>query len=169
MQGALQFLFDLVIWVFVPVIILTVLYFARAAAKRPGDEKDASSIKSGFWAGFVLFLIVLVYKVGQFLIHGFPKNGIYQGFNIWIVFGTALGILLLLTVRHRISTSRTTGLATLLISFLGFYALADYLFIRQYNVILLSATLGVAFGALLGFASSPSSFREFFTLRRRRQ
>ena len=168
MEGILKFLFDVVIWVLVPAIILTVLYFTRSSFKRPGHEKDASSIRSGFWAGFVLFLIVLVYKVGFFLKEGFPNNEIYQGFNIWIVFVASVVVLLLMMAKRKVKTTRTTGLATLSISFAGFYALVDYLFIREYNELLLSLTLGVAFGALLNFASSPSSFSEFFSFRRRR-
>ena len=167
MEGLLKFVFDVVIWVLVPLIILSVLYFTRAGAKRPGHEKDASSIRSGFWAGFVLFLIVLVYKVGQCLVNGFPENEIYQGFNIWIVFASTLGVLILMATKGKVKSSRTTGLATLLISFVGFYAFVDYMLIREYNEILLSLTLGVAFGSLLSFASSPSSFREFFSFRKR--
>ena len=167
MEGTLKFIFDIVIWILVPLIILAVLYFTRASAKRPGHEKDASSIRSGFWAGFVLFLIVLVYKVGQFIVNGFPNNEIYQGFNIWIVFGSAVSVLILMATKGKVKSTRTTGLAALLISFVSFYALVDYLLIREYNEVLLSVTLGVAFGALFSFASSPSSFREFFSFRRR--
>lgn len=161
MEGALKLIFDIVIWIFVPVIILTVLYFARATVKKPGYTNDASAIKSGFWAGFVLFLIVLVYKVGQFLTSGFPHNPIYQGFDIWITFGAALVVLFLFSIHRRLSSSRTIGLLIMLISFLGFYAFVDYLFIRDYNQVLLSLTLGVAFGALMSFASSSGSIKAF--------
>jgi len=163
----LRFLFDVVIWVFVPVILAVILYFARSSAKKSVNNKDSSSIKSGFWAGFVLFLIVLVYKVGMFLNNGFPHNEIYQGFDIWLAFGASSATIILFIARKKVVHSGTTGLVVMLISFLSLYALVDYLLIREFNEILLSLTLGITFGALVTFASTPSSIKEFFSIKKK--
>ena len=56
-ENLLKSAFDFVIWILVPLILLFVLGFTKSLAKKKGDVKSA-----GFWAGFMLFVVVLIYQ-----------------------------------------------------------------------------------------------------------
>ena len=159
-MNILQWIFNLVIWVVVPFIILVAIRFAYSAAYGAENVRVRTSTKSGFWAGFVLFIMALIYQVGVFIQDGYPDVPIYQGFSLPLALGVGVLTFMFLFGR-RIFTGKLSGWAILLISFAGFYVFFQYLFVHTYNEQLLSAILGAVFGTLTHFAVFPSSLHEF--------
>ncbi len=161
MPKTLDFLFNLIIWVIVPFILLVIVLTTKQTAKDPDFVKEVKSIKAGFWGGVILVAIIVVYKAGMFTSVGFPNNPIFQGFNLWLAFASSLITLILFSAKKTVAGLKTIGLTVLLITTLSLYALVDYLLIREHNDLLLSVTLGATFGILLHFASSPKSLKDF--------
>lgn len=155
----LRAIFNFVVWVFVPAIALVVIFLVRSRIKKTEDEKRKSALRAGFWAGFLLFIMILIYQVGIFVVEGFPNNPIYQGFNLWLAIISGVASFFLFVSGRRIASPELAGIAVLALTFLGFYTLLDYLFIRTYNEIMLSVTLGITFGVLAYYASIPHSLR----------
>ena len=161
MPKTLDFLFNIIVWAIVPLILFIILLLTKRTASDPDFVKQVKSINSGFWGGVTLVAIILVYKVAGFVISGFPHNPIFQGFDLWITFGTSLIILILFALKNTVAGNKTIGLSVMIITSLSLYFLIDYLLIRENNSLLLSITLGAAFGSLLHFASSPKSLKDF--------
>lgn len=161
MPKTLNFLFDVVVWVVVPLIMLIILMMAKRTAKDPDFSREVKSIKAGFWGGVVLVAILVVYKVRDYLTIGFPDNPIFQGFDLLTTFLAAMAVVILFNSKNAVASEKTIGLTVLATTAASLYALISYLLIRDHNQLLLSATLGVAFGGLLHFAGSPKSLTDF--------
>lgn len=161
MTDPLRSIFDFVIWIFVPLVLVMIIRYVSGVHKRVGDPRYSGSAKAGFWAGFILFIMVLIYQVGIFIATSFPHNKLYQGFDLVVALGGAvLGFLLFIGGR-KASPQKIVGWVVLIVAFCAFYALLHYLFIRTYNKVLLSLILGMTFGALAHSASSPAALKEF--------
>lgn len=165
MSSVLKAVFDFVIWIFVPVILLILIWFLGSASKKLEIKRHKSATKAGFWAGIMLFVIILIYQVSIFLKIGFPHNDIFQGFKLWLSLASALATFLLFLGGKKIISPGASGWLILAFTFISFSTLLHYLFIRTYNDILLSVILGATFGFLTHLAASPSSFREFLSLK----
>lgn len=152
----LRSLFNFVIWVLVPFMLVTVLFIVRRIIAKTHDSRQKGSMKSGFWAGTVLFLMVLIYQVAEFLIKGFPQNELFQGFNLFLAIGSGFISFFVFLGGKRIVSPSLSGATTLIITFVGMYALLHYLLIRTYNELVLSLTLGITFGILSHFANPHS-------------
>jgi len=157
----LDFIFNIIVWAIIPLILFIILFLTKRTSSDPNFVKQVKSINSGFWGGITLVAIIIVYKVAGFIIGGFPHNPIFQGFDLWITFGASLVTLILFAMKSTVAGNKTIGLSVMVITSLSLYFLIDYLLIREDNSLLLSITLGSAFGSLLHFASSPKSLRDF--------
>ena len=163
MQNRLETLFNIVIWVLVPAIMILILWFTRSVAKRTDDLRHKHTTRAGFWAGFVLFLIVFIKQVGMFVKYGFPNRELYQGFNTPLaIIGATIGFILF-SGGKKVLPARLAGWIVLVISFFGFYTLYQYLFVRTWNEVLLSIILGTTFGIFTHMAASPASVKDFLT------
>lgn len=149
-------IFNFVIWILVPLILLVILFLMRLLTSKAEDLKQKGAMRSGFWAGIILFVMALVYEVGPYLQTGFPHNALFQGFNLWLGIGAGLITFFLFLGGKYIIEPSMVGIFTLFVTFLASYALFHYLFIRTYNELVLSLTLGVAFGILTHFANPHS-------------
>ncbi|RJQ28431.1 hypothetical protein C4571_03605 [Candidatus Parcubacteria bacterium] len=161
MGNLLRTIFDFVIWIFVPFILFMIIRYLRGIHKRAEDPRYADATKSGFRAGFILFIIMLIYEVGGFLKAGFPDREIYQGIDLPLALLGAIVGFVLFSGGKRVLPAQVSGWITLVMTFISFYALLHYLFIRTYNEPLLSLILGITFGALAHSATSPTTLQEF--------
>lgn len=152
----LRYLFNAVIWVLVPLILVTILILTRRVVAKSGDTRQKSGMKSGFWAGFLLFVMALIYQVAIFLNEGFPQIELFQGFNLPLALGSGLAGFVIFLGGKRIVAPGFSGVVTLIITFLTMYALLHYLLIRTWNELVLSLTLGITFGVLVHFANPRS-------------
>ena len=163
MQNLLATLFDIVIWFVVPTILLIILWFVKSIAKRTDDLRHKHTTRAGFWAGFVLFLIIFIDQLGMFVKYGFPIRELYQGFNIPLaVIGAIIGFMLF-SGGKKVLPAKLAGFIVLVMSFFSFYALYQYLFVRTWNEILLSLILGTTFGIFTHMAASPASVKDFLS------
>lgn len=161
MNQFLKTVFDFIVWVFVPLILLMVIRYMYKTHKRVEGEKHRVATKAGFWAGFMLFIMTLIYQVGIFIKTGFPNKEMYQGFDLPLALVGGVVGFILFTGGKKVLPAQLSGWIVLVIAFVTLYALLHYVFIRTYNEILLSLILGIAFGALAHSATSPSSIKEF--------
>lgn len=160
MSSALNLLFSVVIWGLVPALLAWCVFFFGRLYQRVDDLRHRYTARSGFWAGVMLFLVVIIYQIGQLREAGFPENDIYQGFDLWFALASGvLGYLFLSGGRHIISP-RLMGWFVMFMTFAPLWMLVHYLFIRSYNATLLSLVLGMTFGILAHLAASPSSIRD---------
>jgi len=163
MESVLRPIFDIVIWFFVPAILVIILWYIKSVAKRTDDLRHKHTTRAGFWAGFVLFLIALIDQVGVYITTGFPDRDIYQGFSIPLALtGAAIGFVLF-SGGKKVLPAKLAGWIVLVVSFLGFYGLLQYLFVRTWNEALLSLILGVTFGIFSHMAASPATLRDFLS------
>ncbi|OQY48501.1 MAG: hypothetical protein B6242_02210 [Anaerolineaceae bacterium 4572_78] len=148
-------------WLVVPSIILGVFSFATTIiAKAPKGEINVSA-HGGFWAGIVLFVMYVVSQIGQVSL---PHISLVlpvlkvEPLGLGLVIGFALvGI-----VRYVIHT-RFVGLLSLLLISMSATILFQYVFFADLRSIMLSSTLGFAFGALLHISIFPNSIRELWS------
>ncbi len=163
MQGLLRIIFSLVVWGFVPSVLVFILWFTKSIAKRTDDLRHKHTTRAGFWAGFTLFLIALIDQVGQFIKIGFPNRDIYQGFSVALAITGAVIGYFLFSGGKKVLPAKLSGWIALAISFFGFYGLLQYLFIRTHNEAMLSLVLGVTFGILSHMAASPARLKDFLS------
>lgn len=163
MIGVLKLIFNFAVWVFVPVVLFMIIRYIYGVHKRTDHPERSATAKSGFWAGFVLFVMALIYQVGIFIVEGFPNNEIYQGFDLTIAaIGIAIGFLLFAVGKKgSVAPPAAAGFIALVTTFAAFSALVHYLFIRTYNEILISLIMGLTAGALIFSALSPKTLKEF--------
>jgi hypothetical protein len=138
-----------------------VLWTVGSIAGSIEDSRQKKSAKAGFWGGFMLFIMTLIYQVSIFIATSFPNNEIFQGFNIWTAIAGSVFGFLAFSGGKKMLPPKATGWIILLITFLSFYSLLHYVFIRTYNELLLSLITGLTFGVFAFFASSPATIKEF--------
>src|SRR3989338_10240447 len=110
MESFLRLIFDLVIWGLVPILLCMALWeIYTHANEHSGDVRAYASIRGGFWAGFILFIVMLIYQVGGFFKKGFPEGPIYRGFDLWLVFSGAILTFLLLSGGRKVIPPRLRG------------------------------------------------------------
>jgi cytochrome bd-type quinol oxidase subunit 2 len=153
----LKWIFDFVIWVITPTILGVILMLTRSVIAKTDDKPRKSAMRSGFWAGILLFLMVLIYQVAIFLKDGFPEKEIFQGFNIWLALGSGILAFFIFLGGKKMVSPQLSGFATLLIVFVVSYAMLHYLVIRTWNELVLSLTLGITFG-IMSHLANPHSF-----------
>ncbi len=161
MDIILKYIFYFVVWVFVPAILITLTWLVKSQANKVEEKRHRSAMQAGYWAGIMLFIIILIYQVAIFLQTGFPREEIFQGFSLPLAFGSALVVFIIFLGGKKIVPVVVSGLLVLVFTFLIFTALLHYLFIRTHNDVLLSMILGGIFGFLTHFAVAPTSLKEF--------
>ena len=154
-------MFDFVIWIFVPAILVLVILNSISLIKNAADKRHRTSMHAGFWAGIILFVIALIYQVNIFLQIGFPHKEIYQGFDLWLALIGGAVCFLLFSGGKKIIPPRLSGWIIFVLTFASLYALLDYVCIRSFNEVLLSIILGGALGFFFQLTTSPSSMRDF--------
>lgn len=161
MEAVLKFIFYLIIWLFVPVVLAVAIRFLATVHKKSGVTFRKHSARAGFWAGFMLFMIMLIYQMSIFFKTGFPHNDIFIGFNLWLSLATALIVFILAAPPVTMASW-----LILVFTFASFFGLFHYIFIRTYNDIILSIVTGFAFGFLAHLAASFSSAANEFLRKR---
>ena len=157
-----DFLTFIVFWLIVPSIMVGLIVVGRSIVKRTVEGENKVTAIAGWWAGLVLFVIYFIYKLPSFQI---PEIIIDRTLELnirGVILGTLVGFFLLLILKICIS-SRVVGFIILLLVSSGTSLLYSYFFIRTFNDILLSSTLGIAFGVLLHIIVMPKSIQDIFT------
>jgi len=162
MEDFLRFVFSLVIWTFVPAILVFAFLFSARLHKRVDDKKYKAAMRSGFWAGVMLFLIGVIYQISQFIQIGFPIYNIFQGFNVSVTLGSAAVAFVITSGGKKFLPLKASGFIVLILTFASSYGLFEYFFVRSHNEYLLSAILGISLGIFAHFAASPSSIKDSF-------
>jgi len=157
----LESIFYFVIWTFIPTVLILTLWATASIAGNLEDKKKQKTTTAGFWGGFMLFILIMLYQISDFITTGFPNYEIFRGFNLWLALtGIVVGFIAFAAGRKILPPS-SAGWIILIITSASFYSLLHYLFIRTYNEIILSVISGLTFGVFAFFASSPATIKEF--------
>ena len=146
-------------WVFVPGIMLGVVVMGRRLSNKVTDKEMKTSARAGWWAGMVLFVFFFIYQIPNFKIPESLLDPTIDLSYIGAFAGGLVGFIVLFALRALIE-SRAIGLITMLLSASGMSSLYSYFFVRMHNDILMSASLGVAFGALIFVVLFPKRLHE---------
>ena len=147
-------------WLIIPSLLLQLILLGKKIGVRVKEQERKISAQAGWWAGLVLFAFFFVNQFANFAI---PEAFSTPSININLMTcsgGIAVGMLSLWLFKKYLS-QKAIGAVTALLSYSGSMSLYSYLFIRTYNELLLSATLGLVFGVLLYLIVFPKDFREF--------
>ena len=147
-------------WFIVPLIILSVFGFASTIVAKAPHGEIKTSANSGFWAGMILFVMYIVSQIGNL---GLPHISLTLPILELdpLGFGLLIGLSLLGLLRYAVST-RFIGLMSLLLVAVSASSLFQYIFFDDIRSLMLSFTLGSAFGALLHVAIFPKSIQVFW-------
>lgn len=167
MKEALTLVLDaltfIVLWLIVPAIMAGLALMGLSIAKRAIEGENKVAAEAGWWAGLVLFVIYFIYKMPSFRVPELLIDKTLE-LNLWdAVLGTLIGFVLLWVLKRLIAT-KVVGFIVLLLAFSGTSSLYSYFFIRTFNDILISSTLGIAFGALLHIMILPKSLQDIFAV-----
>lgn len=154
MEDILRAIFTIVIWGFVPTILIVAVIKSYTVAKKIEQRPYKLAARSGFIAGVVLFITFVIYQLGQFVTYGFPDKDIYQGFSPAIAVACILATFALFYGKRTVP-ARFVGWIVLAVSFAALWTLFHYLFIHTANEYILSVVLGIAFGIFAHTAFSP--------------
>ena len=151
----------ILLWLIIPSIMAGLVLMGRSIVKRAVEGENKVTARAGWWAGLVLFVIYFIYKMPSFQV---PEIIIDRTLELnlrGVILGTLVGFVLLWILKICIST-RVVGFIILFLVFSGTSFLYSYFFIRTFNDILLSSTLGIAFGVLLHIIVMPKSIQDIF-------
>lgn len=145
----------------VPFILLSLLNMARRLAKTARGEDLRVSAWAGFWAGLVIFVILVISLLNQIYM---PAVRIEElpSIKMWpLLLGFVSGYCILLACRFAAPT-RLIGLITLLLTSTSSSALFSYIFLDYLHAPMLYLTLGLAVGVLVHIAMFPASIKRVF-------
>lgn len=159
LKPALKVIAVILFWVFVPGIMLGVVILGKRLSSKVENSEMKTSARAGWWAGLILFVFFFIYQIPRFRLPTSLVEPSIELSYIGALCGAFVGFIILFALRALIE-SRAIGLITMLLSFSGTSALYSYFFIRMHNNILMSSSLGVAFGALLYVVLFPKKMHE---------
>lgn len=156
-----EFLTVVVLWLVVPIILFGVVLLASSIVSRTSEGEHRLSVRAGFWAGLVAFVAFVAYEIDSFHIPDFTKAASLHLSLIYFFLAIAFGYLFLFFLKKFIPT-RLGGFIVFILVFTGASSLFSYFFVQAINHILLSATLGVALGALIHMIVAPKYVYDIF-------
>ena len=156
MSEIIRGIFDVIIWMYVPVVLGMVIAYAYVIPGKIDNKHYKKTARSGFWAGFILFLMAVIYQVGVFLKTGFPHDPMYRGFSLVLAIGAVL-VTYPIFYSGKKTSPQLAGWIVLVLTSVSFWMLFHYLFVHTYNEFILSFVLGVSFGVFAHTAFTPVS------------
>jgi len=150
-----------VFWILVPFIMLGLIAIADSIVRKTAEGPHRLSVRAGYWAGFVAFVTFVVYQKNPITVPELSTKVDINLSALSFVAAAAVGYVLLVAIKRMIPT-RMGGFLVLFLVFAGSSSLFSYLFVQEINDIILSSTLGLAFGVLVHTIISPQSVYDLF-------
>jgi len=158
----INFLKFLTVWVIVPIILISLFFHGVFLMLRIENVNIKTSANAAFKAGLILFIIYVFYSFQY--IGSYSKTFNYYDIRlnlIYLFMGIGIGFLLLFLI-NKIKSTSVISFIILILTFSSTSALFSYLFIQIFNNILISFTLGLAFGTFLYIIINPNSINTLF-------
>jgi len=150
-----------IVWIVVPIILLGLFMLSRSIVNNAKNGEHKLSTRAGFWAGLIAFVIFLIYELPTIK---FPDFSSVSSINIyfWVLLIACIaGYFFLHFLKITIPT-RMAGFVVLLFVFCSLSALFSYFFIQSINDVLMSLSLGLAFGVLIHIIMAPKMINDIF-------
>jgi hypothetical protein len=160
----LQFVYELILWIVVPGVMLATLLFSTTIAARAQEAQLRVSAWSGYalgWTAFVVYIVNVVPSLHNPIapLDSFPSVG-FLGWGA-LIGGAIFGFFLLLVVRLLNPTPRV-GFVTLALTGASTCAIFSYFFIANIRDASVFASLGVLIGVLLQMMLKPVIIEHVF-------
>jgi hypothetical protein len=150
-----------VVWIIVPIILFGLHFLSRSIVKQAKNGENKLSTRAGYWAGLIAFVVFLIYESSSMK---FPDFNSISSIDLyfWILpLSGIMGYYFLHFLKTMIPT-RMAGFVVLLLVFCSLSSLFSYFFIQAINDILMSLSLGTAFGVLIHIIISPKMINDIF-------
>jgi hypothetical protein len=161
--NSLQLLIVIVIvWIVVPIILFGLFMLSRSIVNKAKKGEHELSTRAGYWAGLIAFVIFLIYELPSIR---FPNFNSISSINIsfWVLLVSCIaGYYFLHFLKITIPT-RMAGFVVLVFVLCSLSALFSYFFIQSINDVLMSISLGLAFGVLVHIIIDPKMINDIFT------
>lgn len=162
-SALLGFIYGSVVWVVIPLIILSMLIFSLMIVANVTVPDSKVSVRAGLLAGLVLFVIYVVSQLQS--IHVPDLSNYSPHFNwfngIVLLIGFIVGFFFLWGIRI-LAPTRLVGLLTLILSAASLSALFSYFFASNVRDVTLFFALSTVFGILVHVMFFPKTLREIF-------
>ena len=160
----LQFVYELILWIVVPGVMLATLLFSTTIAARAQEAQLRVSAWSGYalgWTAFVVYIVNIVPTLHNPVapLDSFPSLG-FLGWGA-LIGGAIFGFFLLLVVRLLNPTPRV-GFVTLALTGASTCSIFSYFFIANIRDASVFASLGVLIGVLLQMMLKPVIIEHVF-------
>jgi len=150
-------------WLAVPYLMFQLIMIGKSMVSRIREPERKLSAQAGWWAGLVLFAFFIIYQASSFNL-SLPNRVAFSISIPGAISGFFASVMILWSLQSWLAT-KAIGLITMLLSFGGSICLYCYLFIRIYNSIILSATLGIVLGCLIYLIIFPKDLEKIFMRR----
>lgn len=150
-------------WLIVPLILLSLLNMAKRLANSAVGEDLKVSAWAGFWAGLVIFVILVISLLSQIYVPTMRIEDLPGIKVLPLLIGFISGFAILLAFRCAAPT-RLIGFITLLLTATSSSALFSYIFLAHLHAPILYLTLGLAVGVLVHIVMFPASGKRVFDL-----
>ncbi len=151
----------IVVWILVPFIFLGLFMLSRSIVEKAKKGEHQLSTRAGFWAGLIAFVIFLIYELPSIK---YPDFASVSSINIsfwFLIISSVAGYFFLHFLKLMIPT-RIAGFVVLFFVFCSLSALFSYYFIQSINDVLMSLSLGLAFGVLVHIIIAPKMINDIF-------
>lgn len=151
-----QTIITLLLWLIVPIILIATVLFSVRIVRRVREPEAKLSARAGFWAGIILFVIFIVSQLRDVGEPRFDFSTIPDLDLVPVLGGGVIGFVLLWLLRALVPT-RWVGVVTLLLTAVSAGALYSFIFIDDFRIAVLYASLGGVLGILVHIVLFPSS------------
>lgn len=152
----LQVVFFVIVWLFIPLVIASMLVLAIALAVR-APRGDRVAAVAGIFAGLILFSAYVATQITGVDDGSAPSFAVRGLAFTWapVLTGVVVGFGAPWVIRVLRGYTNLLGILTLLLSSAGMLALFNYFFASQFRDFTVLLSLSVLFGILLHVAIVP--------------
>jgi hypothetical protein len=158
----------IIVWILVPLIFLGLFMLSRSIVVKAKKGEHQLSTRAGFWAGLIAFSIFLIYELPYIK---YPDFTSVSSINIYfwvVILSSVVGYFFLFFLKLTIPT-RIAGFVVLFFVFCSLSALFSHYFIQFINDVLMSLSLGLAFGVLVHIIIVPKMINDIFIIEEPKQ
>lgn len=152
----------IVVWIVAPMILFGLFVLSRSIVKKAKIGEHKLSTRAGYWAGLIAFVIFLIYEIREIKFPDFDSISYINIHFEYLLAAIVAGYFFLYLLKIIIPT-RIAGFVVLLFVFCSLSSLFSYFFIPSINDVLMSLSLGLAFGILIHIIITPKMINDIFS------
>ena len=148
----------IITWFVVPAVFIGMFLLGQTIVKSQIGSANRVSVKFGFWAGMIAFVIYFVSISELMGPPSVPSVTIGEMKWIGLLSGGGIGYLLIKLVLFYVPT-RLVGVVVSLLTFLSLSLFTTYLLIQSWNELVFASTLGFSLVVLVHGMLKPEKYK----------